>query len=400
MRGFKVVYQKELKRVFKEPKMIFSLFILPVVLMVGIYGLMGFLTDNMMSDIETHVSVVNIQNMPQELEAGMASFVQNASVNYLDAGTDLTGIKTDIANGSSDLLVVFPENFMSSVEDYEGTAIPDIQTYYNPSEDYSSKAKSEFDTVMQGDVMSMLLTERIGDLSKLQVFTIDASNTESAIINEQKASGKMLAMILPYLITMMLFAGTMSLGTDAITGEKERGTMASMLLTPVKRSEIVLGKMFALTILSILSAAIYIIVMVIAMPSALGAGDMQISFSAQQVMMIAVIMIVLAFFYVAIIGLVSVFAKTVKEAQTYVTPLYILVIVAGMFTMLATSSTHQAYEYLIPVYGSALSLGEIFTDELTMAHFGMNTGVTLVLSFLISGVIIKAFNSEKTMFNA
>ena len=68
------------------------------------------------------------------------------------------------------------------------------------------------------------------------MYLLSMPRAAGEIINEQKASGQMLATMFPYLITILLFAGTMSLGVDTITGEKERGTMASMLVTPVKRA--------------------------------------------------------------------------------------------------------------------------------------------------------------------
>ena len=207
-------------------------------------------------------------------------------------------------------------------------------------------------------------------------------------------------MLLPYLITILLFAGTMSLGTDTITGEKERGTMASMLVTPVRRSDIVLGKLLALTCMSMLSAVIYIVALVIAMPQALGTGNMAIGFTPSQVIMIIILMILLAFFYVSLVGLVAVLAKTMKEATTYISPLYIIVIVAGMITMLSTSGGHDTWEYVVPVYNVSLALGEIFTRELTVIHFVLTAGSTLVFSAILSGIIIKAFNSERFMFNA
>lgn len=176
--------------------------------------------------------------------------------------------------------------------------------------------------------------------------------------------------------------------------------MASMLVTPVRRSDIVLGKLLALTFMSMLSAAVYIIALVVAMPQAMGTGDLEFSFNASQIIMVVILMILLAFFYVALVGLVAVLAKTMKEATTYVSPLYIIVIVAGLFTMLSTSGGHETWEYLVPIYNVALALGEIFTQELTVVHFLLTTGSTLVYSALISGIIVKAFNSERFMFNA
>ena len=98
--------------------------------------------------------------------------------------------------------------------------------------------------------------------------------------------------MLPYFITILLFAGAMGLGVDMITGEKERGTMASLFLTPVKRSSIVLGKVFALMALTGISSVIYVAAMVGCMPvmaktMAGTAGDgFKISMDVKQIVMI------------------------------------------------------------------------------------------------------------------
>ena len=400
MRGLKVVFNKEMRRVFREPKMIFSLFILPVILMIGIYGLIGYLGQNMTQDIEDHRSIVYMENMPEEISAMMSDFAAQSEIIPIDGSSDLEAMKAQVADGSIDLIVIFPENFMETVNSYEKQGeIPDIQVFYNPSEDYSSEAWTRLNTALDGIVRPSLLAQRIGDMNMLEVFTVNASGG-GTVIDEQRAAGQILSMMLPYLITILLFAGTMSLGTDTITGEKERGTMASMLVTPVRRSDIVLGKLLALTFMSMLSAAVYIIALVVAMPQAMGTGDLEFSFNASQIVMVVILMILLAFFYVALVGLVAVLAKTMKEATTYVSPLYIIVIVAGLFTMLSTSGGHETWEYLVPIYNVALALGEIFTQELTVVHFLLTTGSTLVYSALISGIIVKAFNSERFMFNA
>ena len=204
---------------------------------------------------------------------------------------------------------------------------PDVQTFYNPSETYSYYARENFVTLLKESYEKALLAERLGNSNIINVFTVDAKNTDSVIQDDEKAAGKFLGTLLPYLLTILLFAGPMSLGTDAITGEKERGTMASMLVTPVRRGDIVLGKLLALTVLSIMSASVYVIAMTVALPKSMETmaqgADLSVTFGVDQILMIAVIILSLAFLYVALVGVTSVFAKTVKEASSYVMPIYI-----------------------------------------------------------------------------
>lgn len=215
----------------------------------------------------------------------------------------------------------------------------------------------------------------------------------------------MLGMLLPYLIVMLLFTGPMSLGTDAIAGEKERGTMATMLVSPVKRGEIVIGKILGLSILSCLSALVYAVSVIISVPMMYGGmevGGVKVSanFSILQMLQLLIIMLTLVYFYVSVVTLLAVFAKTVKEAGTYISPVYILVIVAGVFTMFAGNTQIPLPRFAIPVYGSAAAIQRLITGELSGAQFGTAILGLVVISAILTALITKAFNSEKVMFNA
>ena len=111
MRGIKIIFNKEMKRVFKDPKMIVSLFILPVILMVGMYSLIGYLESKNQEDTEAHIPVVYIQNQPEDMEEYMGEFLDKAEVTYLNAGESVESAKKEIYDGTADLLVVFPEGF-------------------------------------------------------------------------------------------------------------------------------------------------------------------------------------------------------------------------------------------------------------------------------------------------
>ena len=403
MRGAIEIIKKELKRVFGDKKLIFSLFILPVVLMVGMIFLMGYLSDSMQNEANAHVPSVYIQNAPE----GLADFIKlngfEASITYLKADSNLDEIKDNIVNGKNDLLIVFDVSFKDLIVNYKaGEAIPEVKTYYNPSEDYSSTARSNFATMILEPLKQVYLTERIGNLDNVTIFNIDLDTEASLLMDTQKASGKALGMMLPYLITMLLFSGVIAIAVDAITGEKERGTLASMLVSPVKRVEIVVGKLISIAILSSISAIIYAISMILSLPKMMSkmSSEMSVSLSPLQIIQLIFIMLSLVFLYVTVVSIVSVFAKTVKEASTYTTPMYMLVIVAGLITMYSGNATPDTAMFAIPVYGSALCIQNIMEGELLMSQFLPAIGGTVLLGILITAGIVKAFNSEKVMFNA
>ncbi|MCH5273616.1 MAG: ABC transporter permease [Lachnospiraceae bacterium] len=405
----KNIFKKELFRVFSDKKMIFSLFILPAVVMVGVYGLMGVMVKSMVSDVESHVAKVYVQNSPEGLKELIAQsgYLETAEITYLSAESsqeELEGIKSDILSGDVEMLVQFEADFLTKAQNYTnaGDPIPQVTLYYNSTRNYSSAARGNFNSLILAPLQTAMLQNRFGNLDLLTVF----NTQEELIINEEKANGEFLAMLLPYLITFMLFASAMGLCVDAIAGEKERGTMASMLLSPVKRSSIVFGKLFALSLLSSLSSIVYASSMILAMPMMMGGLEeeaglpMNISMSPVQMLELLALMVSLVLIYVALLCLVSVFAKNAKEANAYVMPLYMIVLVLGMMTMFKSGMETSQTMYAIPVYGTALSIQGIVTGEITLFQFGSSVLGNLICTVIAVVAVAKVFNNEKIMLNA
>ncbi len=405
MYGIKAIVSKELRRVFKDKKMIMSLFVLPVILVVGLFSLIGMLVKGQMDDVQEHEPVVYIMNMPDSF----LSFAQAAGVTgYTVIDGDkkqLEDAKAGLYDAVTDLVIVFPDGFeaqvIKGVDDMDSIQTPSVELFYNPSEDYSAQAREVYMAYLDS-YRQMLLGSRFGNYAAVEMFGIN----DNLIQDEDKAAGKMLGTMLPYFITMLIFASAMSLGVDMIAGEKERGTLAAMLLSPIKREQIVLGKVFSLSILAVMSAAVYIISMLIAFPMMMknvGDGDvlsgMSVNFTGAQIAQIVILMIGVVLLYVSIICMVAVFARNVKEASSYISPVYILVIVAGMITMYS-SADGVLYKYLIPVYGSSMAFKDILTREITMPDFLATTISTYAVAAILVCIMTKAFNSEKVMFNA
>lgn len=394
----RTIYKKELARIFKDKKMVFSVFLLPVLIMVGIMALVGNLAERQVEDIKSHESIVYMVNEPKSFQAFLKSADLHLDAKSVETKEERENVMESLKNGEADLMIEFPENFDSMIQNYQqGDEVPQIKTYYNPSEDYSSSAYEAISNQALEAYRQVLLSQRVEDMNGLQIFTVNSDNKEMIVQDDQKASGKTLGMMLPYFITILLFAGAMGIGTDMIAGEKERGTMASLLVTPVKRKSIVLGKVFALMTISGISSIIYIVVMGLTFPKIMG-GDsgLDIEITPEQIIMIGILLVAIAFLYSAIVILISVFARDLKEASTYITPAYMVVLVIGLMTMFTTSEPDMK-DYLIPFYNTALTLKGILMSEVTMAQYGVTLVMTLVLGGMLTALIAKAFESEKVM---
>lgn len=397
MREIRLICKKELSRVLTDRKMLFSVFLLPAIIMVVVMNVMTSFSKNLENDVKSHAPIVYQQNAPEGVEQYLKAYNEKMDLRTVD---DEQKVTEEIRDGSADLWIAFPQDFLEQIEVYKtGDEIPQIKVYYNPSEEYSQAA---YEGVAGGCLevyRQALLSERVGDMQSLTVFTVNSDNPDMVIQDEQKAGGKALGMMLPYFVTILLFAGAMGLGTDMVAGEKERGTMASMLVAPIKRSSIVLGKVFALMIISGISSVVYVAVMVGFLPQMMGAYGSEglgLSLEVGQVLMMAFLLIAIAFLYSGIIVLISVFAKDTKEANSYIMPVYMLILILGIATMFTTQNIESWY-YAVPVFNTALALQGILTGDVSVMQYAVTLAETLILGMILITVIAKAFESEKVM---
>ncbi|MBR6222750.1 MAG: ABC transporter permease [Lachnospiraceae bacterium] len=427
MQTIKTIFFKELKRILSDKRMILSLYILPLFMWAIIFTASVFFLSVNEKDQKAHKAVVTIYNAPESFK----HFLEEKVASDNEEKTNLTNTELDYKIGNEiteaedqsikdkqlDLVVVFEEEFDSKVAlSYsEGEIIsdiidiPGIKLYYNPSSDYSSNAYTNLAGIID-DYRKECQKERFGSVDVARVFSVESET----IKDENKANGEMLGMALPYMITILLFAGVMSLGIDMIAGEKERGTLAPLLLAPINRTHIIIAKMAALLVLSFLSAMVYILSILLALPVIIGiylnnpdlvdsaktTNEISVSgsihFEGWQVLSVALIIIVMLLLYVALVNLIAVFSKNVREGSNYVTPLYMLVMISGMSTIYGSPNVNEVI-YFIPFYGGLIAMKNILGQNISTFSIVASIGVHLILG--ISAIIIaaRAFSSPKVL---
>ena len=402
--GFKVILSKELKRVFSDRKMIFSMFIMPVLMIGIIFFVMFNLVKTEENSKTAHISTVCVQNAPEELKSILKEG-KDCEVTYLGADDSLDEAKDRILNGKLDLIIEFPADFTEVISGQDKNALPQVKTFYNPSEDNSAEARTRFVEGYLETYRMLILQDRFGSLEYVTAFAVDNDNPDMVIQDNEKATGKILGMIVPYFIAIMIFAGAMGLGIDTIAGEKERGTMANLLISPVKRVDIVMGKVVGLGIVSVASAAVYIIslagVAIFGMNKA-GMGDvlseLSFNFTIEQILQFGILLIGIVLLYVGLIAITSLLAKNNKEAQSFILPVYLVVMISGMVTMYAGGASETSY--MIPLYNTSIAFKGIFARTITMNQFLTVTLITYAFAFILVYAMTRIIKSEKIMLNA
>lgn len=387
------IMKKELRRVFFDKKLAFAVFLMPGLTIAIIYSLMGGMIDKLGVDADEHISLISVVNAPETFFE-TANFIFSDEIDLVvSQNSDIDDIKTELADGDTDALLIFKGDFSGG----DGE-VPIIEKYINSVKDYSVRAGYMIDSVIES-MKTGVLAEKLGGIEETKVFDIVYSDVAKA---EEKA-GKAIGMLLPMLLTIFLFAGAMQVGMDTIAGEKERGTLSTMLLTPVKRSDIALGKMFSLSIVSLASCLSSLAGVIVSLPfsnTVFGGGFnlSDLAYGVPEFLLLIIQMIFLAISFVSIICLLSTLAGNIKEAGSYIAPAYMVIMVISLSTIFGKPV--RGWVYLLPMYGNIMSIKDILTFGYTTQNGIMAVLSTLLFAILMTILMVKAFGSERMMKSA
>lgn len=398
MSGIFVIMKKELRRFFTDTRMLVTVLLLPGLLVYVMYSVMGDAMGNMFTVEDDYVYRVGVAG-----DSDLLVYMDvDVPVTYWDTRTETY---TDTVDGASDpmlllqeglldLYVVFPEDFS---EAFAGSVNhvnppPHVAVYFNSNETTSQGAYS----------LVTALLEQLETHFRQKGFTVntDPTLTYDAAASED-TSAMFFSMLMPMFLTMLLFTGAQAVATESIAGEKERGTMATLLITPLKRSSIAWGKIAALTITAVASGVVTTGFVVASLPKMMqGMITMETDlYSIGDYILLGLVLISTAVVYVTVISLLSAFAKSVKEAQALVTPLMMVVILIGLTSMFTEGQTVEWFWYLVPLYNSVQSITGIFAAEPDTLGIVITTAVNLAAAGIGVFGLSRMMNSEKVMFH-
>ncbi|MFK5883303.1 MAG: ABC transporter permease subunit [Candidatus Izemoplasma sp.] len=398
MKNIITIFKKEFYRVISDRRLVFTVILLPGLAIFLMYSFMGDAISSQVEDIEEHEMIVYTDNMPYSFQLHVYTSGINIVFHELDE-LSFEVVKDEILEGNIDLLIIFPEDFENMIINYETENSPELLTYYNYGEQYSSYTYNTFIVLLkiyEDDIVS----ERFEDASYFNAFDLDLNNPDHNIVNEDKASRAGLAAFLPMMIIMFLFSGAMSIGPDSIAGEKERGTISTLLVTPIKRSEIATGKILSLSTIALLSSTSSFIGIILSLPKLLSAdGDgLSISFGIMEYVSLFVIIIATTLFIVGMISVISAYAKTIKEASMMIMPFYFASIVIAISTMFTSEASSVQFIYVIPMYNSINMIVSILIGEVSSTFFAITVISNLAYVGIFIYILTRLFQSEKVMF--
>ncbi len=385
--GVLTIMKKELDRFFGDRRMVFSI-LMPGILIYVMYCFMGVAMGDAFGVDEDYTPTVRAAGLPASMEA----LLQQTGF-AVTAGEDEAAAREAVAAQTLDLLLVFPEDFDRITADYEvssGLPAPNVEIYYNSAATSSAMAYQAVTGLLDAYEDQMV-----------NKFDVNAGGGAYDLATVEDTAGSIFSMMMPLLLMMFLYSGCAAVAPESIAGEKERGTIATMLITPIRRSHIALGKILALAVIAMISAASSTVGTILSLPKMMGGLTDTVNaaiYGVREYLLLAAVILSTVLVMVTIISLLSAFAKTIKEAQTYAVPFMLLVMLLGISGMFGSSGEQRLWTYCIPLYNSVQCMTGIFSFSVLPAGVAVSLGVNAAVTLAGVLVLARMFNSERIIF--
>lgn len=388
--GVLTVFKKELKDMLRDRKTLVSSIIIPLLIFPIIFGLMGKGMEKSTKQVTENLKIALIDNS----NSSLSSFIKdqkNISIIKSD------NIKNDVMEGNIYIGLKIPDNFENELKEEKPV---ELKIIYDDSSQSSNMAKEVLDSLIDAyskEIVKARLSQRNIDVSILNPFKI----TEEIAAKDKGGFGKfMLSLLLPMMLMIYAMTGPIPAATDLGAGEKERGTLEPLLTTQVGRMNLLFGKLMAITVMGLIGTAASLGGLMIGFRAGgdMFGGEMSFAMPVDALIIIGIGLLLLTMTFGALELSISIYARSFKEAQTYLSPLTIIGVVAGYGTYMMEAKNVSTAIFNIPLVNVVMIIKELITGIYNPLHIGLTFG-WLIIYILISVFVARyMFSREEVIF--
>jgi sodium transport system permease protein len=397
-----IVYRKEFTEWVRDRRTLISTVLVPLflfpIIMVGFSALAVSLVGKAKKETPK-VMVIGGEDSPQLL----------ASLRKLDS-LEITPYspkwKEQISEKEIRAAVEIPEGFQAALEKGEPKT---VKIYYYEGEIKSSFGADRIEKFLKDyrdEVVKVRLAAKNVPSSVLTPFEIHQEN----VAPPEKVSGATIGGFIGYLVVLLCMTGAMYPAIELTAGEKERGTMETILSSPISRMSLVLGKFLLVLSAALATAALSVLSMGISF-SALRrfsassgsergeAAGLLLQLGPKAVAFIFVMALPLAVLFSAVLMTIALFAKSYKEAQSYLTPMTFLVVIPAVASLLPGVELTPKLA-LVPILNTSLVCKEIITGTYHWNSIAVIFASTCVYAAVALFLAFKTFQRESVLFRS
>ena len=403
-RNIFTVYRKELRDLLRDRRTLLSMIVIPTLLMPAMIFMVGFIAIKVVKKAQAEVPSVMLLN-PDASPRVAEALRGDDRIHLVEPRSDW---RAAVANKEVRAVVEVPPNFEQAIA--EGRAEP-IKIYHYEGELKSGLAQRQLRdrlSAVRTQLVTERLTERGLDRTLIEPFQIESEN----VAPPERVGGNAIGGFLPYVFLLLCFTGAMYPAMDLTAGEKERGTMETILVSPIGRLELVLGKFLMVLTASLGTVAFSLLSMIgsLMLASALlaprlsqaaaEAGKRAIELpSLHPAGLLGMVLMIFPFavFFSALLLAISLVAKSFKEAQSYISPLIIAVILPAVVGMLPGVELNAKLA-LIPVLNLSLVCKEMVSGVFQWQHIALIFGSSCVYAGAALAFCVGMFRREDVLF--
>ena len=394
------IYLKEMKEVFRDRKSLIFMVLLPTLVVPLLMNLMIRFVVRAEKKARTETltfAIFGAEHLP-----GLAkAFSEEKGFEQVNIATQ-EAITSAVEENKIKFALIIPKAVHEKIARKEQAA---IQLYYNNAL-IASKVKNRASKVIR-EISNRYRSERLASLG-LDTTEEQEHLLKPIIIEEhgtadmREVLGERLGGMLPYLFIIFCFMGAMYPAIDLGAGEKERGTLETLLLAPIGRYQVVLGKFFVIfttgvtaALLSITSIGVMLAVKGQEVTGEL--GEVIGSVSVVDLVLIAAMLIPTAAIFASLLLSISIYAKSFKEASAYCGPLNLLVIAPAFIAILPIVKLDW-YWAMVPITNISLAIKELVKGTMNYEMFAAILGSSFVIAGTLLVFCSKWFEREAVLF--
>jgi len=398
-----LVFQKEIKELLRDRKTLFFMIALPILLFPLIIGGTLYVGTNVVKGAQekTRTYAIIGEEFSDEL-VGKLNDIEQFSLQSLPSQVQTEEqIIAYVKEGNIDFIVEIPVNYSANVLD-SGKIV--LKLYRNQAglKVVENELNKIVDALSKQYQVSAFATLGLSESQQISVVT-PIEIEEINVADERETRGESVGGFIPYLIFMLCLQGAMLPASDLGAGEKERGTLETLLITPIERTKIVLGKFFTIAFAGVTSALVTVLSIALwtAILSRGEAGEVLVTFmssiDAIDFLLVFFMLVPVVAIFAAVLLTLSIYARSFKEAQGYMTPLVFVTIIPVIFAMLPGVELKGVWAW-VPLTNVALAIKELIKGTMDYVQLFAIFGSTAVIAGGLLAFCIYWFKQEKVLF--
>jgi sodium transport system permease protein len=389
VRGFWVVLAKECRDNIRDRRTILASLSLALLGPVLIVALMAFVLNTTLGEAREsfRIAVVGSEHAP-----ALMAHLEMHGVELESA--DLPDPRQAVIDGTEGLVLVIGADYPERLRGGEANTVALI---YDSSQ--AGAARRNFMTARQ---MIVGYGHKLGVL-RLQLRGVDPavlSPIHVAEMDTASPAARALSILgmLPYLLVLVVFMGGFYLAIDATAGEREHGSLEPLLVQPVSRAALVLGKVAAASVFSAMAVILFLISLTLSLPFVpLHKIGMSLQIGAVTAVKLFAISLPLMVLGAALLTVVASFAKSYKEAQTYLTLVILVPTLPLIVTQLLDIRPSAALMVVPSLSQATLTTSYIKGDAVPWSHLIISLGATSLVAALLAWLAIALYKRERLL---